>query len=353
MKKILLFITTLTLTSFTNAAIAQDSVLDFELVQKDLLDKWVEDYGFSNLDALAENGDPVAQRRLGRYYSSVKNDNYTAVKWYKKGAENNDFFAIANLGAMYHNGDGVTKDRYEALKCYKRAFELDGIVDKDILIQSMENLNGIKWTNEYRAGWYLDNAPQGNMLSQFHLASFYEKGYGGLQEDIELAKKWYKKAADQGFKPAIAALINLEDEEFVKVEEIVEVEDGGIKVVNESNLYGVWTVKKLVSKSATIKNIDHIIDEEQYEPLKNALSKSKFIIKADHSFTMIIDYPEFGDYFLDVRWSLDESKIVIVDKPGGPLESEGLLLEIQVEQTGDETIFIMMDGLFYLYVEKS
>ena len=137
-----------------------------------------------------------------------------------------------------------------------------------------------------------------------------------------------------------------DDEEFLEVTEVA------IPSVKESDLYGVWSVKKLVSKIATIKNVDDIIDEEEYEPFKYALSKSKFVINADHSLTMFLDYPQFGEYFLDVLWSLEDSKIVIVDKPGGALESEGILLEILVEQYGDETIFIMMEGLFYLYVEK-
>lgn len=65
-----------------------------------------------------------------------------------------------------------------------------------------------------------------------------------------------------------------DEEEIVKV---VEVVDGGIKLVKESDLYEVWKEKRLESKIATIKNVAHIIDKEEYEPLKNVLSEAKFI----------------------------------------------------------------------------
>lgn len=349
--KTLLFISLFVLTGITNPIFSQQSVLDFDLVPKDLLEKWVEDYGFSNLDALAEKGSPIAQRRLGRYYSFYKNDSQTAVKWYKKAAQSGDYWAQCNLAAQYFNGGAVPIDIDKALEWYVIAMKNEPYGSTSAFL-GMRSIKGWDWANEQYGKWYLEDALNGNAKSQDGLALMYQMGSGGFPKDMSLAKKWYKKAADQGFKPSIAALIDIENEELINAEEIVKVEDVEITQVKESDLYGVWKVKELVSKIDTIENIDYIIDKEEYKPLRYALSKAKFVINADKNFTMFISYSKFGDYFLDVRWSLDKSKIIIVDKPGGELEDEGILLEIEVEQSGDETIFIMMDGLFYLYVEK-
>ena len=48
-------------------------------------------------------------------------------------------------------------------------------------------------------------ADQGNARAQYNLGCSYEYGEG-VSKDINEAKNWYKKAADQGFEEAINAL---------------------------------------------------------------------------------------------------------------------------------------------------
>ena len=44
-----------------------------------------------------------------------------AVKWYRKAAEQGNADAQANLGSMYHKGEGVKQDDVEAVKWYAQS----------------------------------------------------------------------------------------------------------------------------------------------------------------------------------------------------------------------------------------
>ncbi|POR97032.1 tetratricopeptide repeat protein, partial [Haemophilus influenzae] len=53
----------------------------------------------------------------------VKQDNFEAVKWYRKAAEQGHADAQLNLGYMYEKGRGVKQDDFEAVKWYRQAAE--------------------------------------------------------------------------------------------------------------------------------------------------------------------------------------------------------------------------------------
>ena len=67
----------------------------------------------------AEKGDVIAQHNLGLMYDNgrgVTKDEVEAVKWYRKAADQGFAKAQFNLGNMYDNGLGVAKDEVEAYK---------------------------------------------------------------------------------------------------------------------------------------------------------------------------------------------------------------------------------------------
>lgn len=63
-----------------------------------------------------------------------------------------------------------------------------------------EYLNGrnIKQDQNLANDWYLKSAENGDMSAQLKLGSLYLDGNLGLPQDINKAKAWLKKAADQG-----------------------------------------------------------------------------------------------------------------------------------------------------------
>ena len=71
----------------------------------------------SQLEILAEQGNPYAQNDLGVMYEGgerVAQDYEKAVFWYQRAAEQGYDVAQSNLGNMYDRGDGVAQDYEEA-----------------------------------------------------------------------------------------------------------------------------------------------------------------------------------------------------------------------------------------------
>ncbi|HHF6298605.1 TPA: tetratricopeptide repeat protein [Haemophilus influenzae] len=113
---------------------------------------------------MAEQGYAQAQGGLGMMYErglGVKQDDFKAVKWYRKAAEQGHANAQANLGSAYSAGRGVRQDYIEAVEWFKKAAE------------------------------------NGSADGQFKLGLVYLIGQG-IQKDRTFAKEWFGKACDNG-----------------------------------------------------------------------------------------------------------------------------------------------------------
>ena len=125
--------------------------------------------------ALAEQGEPAAQRNVGtmlRLGRGVDRDPAQAAIWYRRAAEQGFDRAQANLANLYMTGDGVPKDYAEAAK------------------------------------WFELAARQGHALSQYDLGLLYEHGLGVPKNEAK-ALGWYNLAAKAGFKRALLKLSQL------------------------------------------------------------------------------------------------------------------------------------------------
>jgi len=92
-----------------------------------------------------------------------------AYKEFRAGAEEGHADSQFNLGIMYEQGIGVSKDEKEAVV------------------------------------WYRKSAVQGNVFAQYNLAVLYENGRG-TAVDFAQAHEWYRKASAQGDPLAIGNL---------------------------------------------------------------------------------------------------------------------------------------------------
>ncbi len=92
-----------------------------------------------------------------------------AVKEFRGAAEKGDADSQFNIGLMYEQGIGVSKNEVEA------------------------------------AAWYRKSAEQGNSNAQYNLAVLYENGRG-TKVDFAQALQWYRKAAAQGDELAVGNL---------------------------------------------------------------------------------------------------------------------------------------------------
>ena len=92
----------------------------------------------------------------------------TAIREFRSLAEQGDSIAQFNLGIMYKNGQGVSRDYTEALK------------------------------------WYDKAAKQGDARAQYVLGRMYDNGQGVTQSYVQ-AHMWYSLAAAKGSYAAAAA----------------------------------------------------------------------------------------------------------------------------------------------------
>ena len=123
--------------------------------------RWKEAF---RLSENADRNDSTLQFYLGFMYANgrgVAQDDYEAVKWLRKAAEQGHALAQWRLGLMYANAWGVTHDYSEAVK------------------------------------WFCKSAEQGNADAQYYLGFMYVNGRGVTQDNNE-AIKWLHKAAEQG-----------------------------------------------------------------------------------------------------------------------------------------------------------
>jgi len=138
---------------------------------------------------LAESGDALAQYNLGMMYvqgSGVSRDLVQAADWFRKAADQGLAEAQAKLGALYANGKGVAQD-------YEKA-----------------------------ALWLSKAANQLNAASQYDLGVLYANGQG-VGRDYSTAYFWFSVASILDFQPAKAAQQQIR--KFMLPEQIVMVDE--------------------------------------------------------------------------------------------------------------------------------
>ncbi|MCL4181502.1 MAG: sel1 repeat family protein, partial [Verrucomicrobia bacterium] len=84
--------------------------------------------------AAAGQGLAAAQHNLGVMFAEgdgVPRDRAEAVKWFRRAAEQGHAAAQCNLGAMYYAGEGVPRDCVEACEWYALAVQGGVVVAED------------------------------------------------------------------------------------------------------------------------------------------------------------------------------------------------------------------------------
>ncbi len=111
----------------------------------------------------------------------------------KQLAEQGDSLAQAKLGSIYYLGEGyqlLPNARYKTKARFKQVSNL---------------LTGIKQNDRLAAEWMLKAAEQGLVEAEIFMAALYDSGVGVSQSTGE-ANRWFKKASEQGNGTAKALL---------------------------------------------------------------------------------------------------------------------------------------------------
>ena len=126
-----------------------------------------------------------------------RGDYATALREWQPLAEQGNAFAQYNLGLLYANGQGVTKDDAKARQWYEKAAtqgHADAQVNLGILLVYARG-----GPQDYKMAvyWLRLSANQGNDLAQRKLGLMYERG-DGVPQDYVRAYMWYSLGTANG-----------------------------------------------------------------------------------------------------------------------------------------------------------
>jgi TPR repeat protein len=142
--------------------------------------------------AAAERGDSKAMLELGVLYANGVGGsrNYAeALRWYRLAAAKGERRAMHNIGYMHENGLGVPASHDEAIRWYVMAAEAGDAFAMDILGNMQSAGRGFARSYPEAAKWYRKAAERGFTKSMVRLARMYHQGVGVAQSD-EYAYAW-------------------------------------------------------------------------------------------------------------------------------------------------------------------
>ena len=152
------------------------------------------------LAPLAEQGDAVAQLKLGMIFSRGKTgspDHVAALRWFTEAAEQGQVEAQFELGRIYRDGLGTRVDGDAAVFWLERAAEKNTPHALNALGELYLGHQNVPQDFAVARSWFLRGAQTGNSPSMYKLGIIYALGYGVAQDEIE-ALKWLELAADTG-----------------------------------------------------------------------------------------------------------------------------------------------------------
>jgi Sel1 repeat len=162
----------------------------------------------------AEKGITDAQIDLGLIYyngDGVSKDKSMAAHWFLKAAEQGHADAQHYIAWMYARGEGLVKDKSKALFWYLKSAENNHIDSQVNLANIYMKGDDVKKKYMEASFWYKKAAEQGSQHAQYELAVMYRLGEG-VEQSNKKAKELFLKAAAQGNKNAEKALVMLDIE---------------------------------------------------------------------------------------------------------------------------------------------
>ena len=175
----------------------------------------------------ADQEDAEAQFNLGVMYydgEGVTRDYQQAFTWFKKAADQGHARAQYKLGLMYCEGTAfrmlgnfwhMTQDLQQATMCFKKAADQGHAEAQYSLGKAYYEFHGASGVpkNDLQAAlWYRRAADQGHVGAQTSLGVLYCNGEG-VPQDYDQAALWLQKAADQGDTLAQIWLDRIRDRE--------------------------------------------------------------------------------------------------------------------------------------------
>jgi uncharacterized protein len=164
---------------------------------------------FTLLNQAANAGDAEGQYWLGWQYLKglgVQPNKAKAFELFLLSAnKGNDIDSQWILGQMYHYGDGITKDKGQAINWLQKAAEQNH-VEAQIMLAKVYHDEDKNYPLALK--WISKAAYQNNAEAQYDLGLMYALGQG-VPQSYGNAFDWYQKAAAQGNKEAQTNLAHM------------------------------------------------------------------------------------------------------------------------------------------------
>jgi uncharacterized protein len=139
----------------------------------------------------------------------TRGDYATALRLYRKAADQGQAAAQYSLGVLYANGQGVPQNYTEAVNWYRKAADQGQAAAQYNLGVLYANGQGVPQNYTEAMNWFRKAADQGQAEAQHNLGLMYANGQG-VPQDYVLGYMWFNLAAAQGYKDAVGSLAWLE-----------------------------------------------------------------------------------------------------------------------------------------------
>ena len=187
----------------TSSQIELNSTNQTNLTKEKSVNWWAIDYYMKD----AQAGDTIAQRHVAFAYER-ENEYTEAAKWWQILADQGHPLAQRKLGKYYHDGKGVPKDLDKALYYYTKAAEQGEATAQNNLALMYKNGDGVEMNYALSAKWMKKAAESEDATFCYNMGKYYLDGIG-VKKDREKAIFWLRKAAEKGYSAAIEELEKL------------------------------------------------------------------------------------------------------------------------------------------------
>lgn len=145
--------------------------------------------------------DPQGQFSFARMYdwgNGITENRAQSAKWYRKAAEQGHLEAQYELAGSYYYHIGEKFDVNEAMRWWHKSAS-NGNISSQHALGQLYQTEGVRLDYTQSIKWYNKAAAQGHPVSQYEIANHYSLGRGVVLDDRR-ALNSYRKAASMGHK---------------------------------------------------------------------------------------------------------------------------------------------------------
>ena len=156
---------------------------------------------FNATKALAEGGDPEAERELGLMYTNGKGTAKNVdlgAGWVRKAADQGDVKAKSYIGTILYAGAKTSDDFREAMTLLRDAADHGDEAAQFQVGVMYDSGEGVKEDAQEGLRWLRLAADQGDAMAKTFIGKIYYRGDPGVAKDVPQAVKWFISAAEGG-----------------------------------------------------------------------------------------------------------------------------------------------------------